>query len=195
MKEQTLVLLKPETIERGICGEIITRFERLGLKIVAMKMIKPTLETAKNHYPYTKEWALSNGMKIVKSLEALGLPVNQSPEELSKKVNEKLINYFVKHPTPLIAMVIEGHGAIAIVRKLAGSTNPCKAEPGTIRGDFSHDSYDLADKMNRPATSVIHASDSRENAYNEIRVWFRTEEIYSYSNLHDKLTYFWTKLE
>jgi nucleoside-diphosphate kinase len=101
----------------------------------------------------------------------------------------------MKDPTPVIAIVLEGHMVIEIVRKMAGSTNPLKAAPGTIRGDFSQDSYVLSDYFKRPTANVIHASDSPETAKREINVWFKPEELISYSNLHDKLSYFWNTLQ
>ncbi len=156
--ERTLVLLKSDAVERGLVGEIIKRFENVGLKIIAMKLVKPTRELAKKHY------------KV----------------HVDKPFYPGLEQYLTSGP--VIAMVLEGVNAIAVVRKLIGSTEPHKAQPGTIRGDFAHVTFSHADESGKAVKNLIHASDSVESAEYEISVWFDPQEIVEYELVHEKHT-------
>lgn len=159
--EKTLVLLKPDSVERGLIGKIISRFENVGFRIIAMKMIAPTAEITEQHYADVAE---RHGDKIFK----------QNVDFLSSG--------------PVVAMVIEGVSAIENVRKMAGTTEPKSSPPGTIRGDFSHMNYGYADEKGHVAKNVIHASSSKEDAEREIKLWFKPEEIAEYQNVHEKHT-------
>ena len=145
-KERTLVILKPDAVQRGLVGEIISRFEKRGLKIVAMKMVKVSRELAEEHYKIHR----------------------------GKPFFEPTVNYITS--SPVVAMVIEGRNAIEVVRKMMGSTDPQKAEPGTIRGDY-------ALYIGR---NIIHGSDSRENAEFEINLWFKEDEIFDYKRIDEE---------
>jgi nucleoside-diphosphate kinase len=158
--ERTLVLIKPDGVERGIAGQIITRFEQAGLKIVGLKLKIVDSEFAKKHY--TEDIAKRRG------------------EHVRKNMVDMLSS------GPVIAMVLEGIEAIALVRKMVGSTEPKSAEPGTIRGDFAHVSYAYSDAKNIGVKNVIHASSSAEDANNEIALWFAETDLYNYQSVHDK---------
>jgi len=162
--QQTLVLFKPDTVQRGFVGEILSRFERVGLKIVATKMIAPDEAHYYKHY-----------------------------EDIGKMVTrrgEQAFNVTLKMMTegPVIAMVFEGVEAVALVRKLVGPTEPKSAQPGTIRGDYSHMSFGYADTAEKGIPNLIHASGDEEEAAQEIAHWFGDAEIYHYESAHEKFT-------
>lgn len=158
MVEQTLVLLKPDALARGLVGRIIQRFEDVGLKIVASKMVVIDEEFASKHYFDVRE---RHGDMVFKSLSA----------------------YLTA--SPVMALVLEGVVAISVVRKLVGSTFPNEANPGTIRGDFAHISKDYANKNEKRVSNLVHASSSKEDAKYEIDLWFGKDEIHSYSAVHE----------
>jgi len=173
MIERTLVILKPDVTARGISGEIISRFERIGLKIVAMKMIKAPLNLAKIHYQKDDDWIIKVGKKLIanQNLDS----EKEDPLIHGKKICESLAHDLTLYP--VIAIVLEGHNTIRLVRKLIGDQSPETSPPGTIRGDYSQDTYVLANASNRPIINLIHASDSKEAAEKEINLWFKEEEI------------------
>ena len=162
--QKTLVLFKPDTVQRGLVGEILTRFERVGLKVVATKMIAPN----KDHY--------------YKHYEEIGQMITRRGETAFDVTLEMMVQ------GPVIAMVFEGVEAVALVRKLVGPTEPKSAQPGTIRGDFSHMSFGYADDAKKGIPNLIHASGDEEEAGKEIAHWFNEEEIYTYEALHEKFT-------
>lgn len=149
--ERTLVLLKPDAVDRGLTGEIIQRFERVGLKIAGMKMIQPDEQTVKKHY--TEDLAQRRG----------------------QHVRDMMISMLVSGP--VIALCLEGVEAVELVRKLVGATEPKAAAPGTIRGDYSHVSFKHADSKKVGINNLIHASSSVEEAQQEISVWFNESEL------------------
>ena len=160
--QRTLVLLKPDALHRGIVGDIIHRFERVGAKMVGLKMLVSEKDTAMKHYT----------------------------EDLAKRRGEKVRNIMIEMITsgPIIAIVYEGVEIIDIVRKLVGATEPKASAPGTIRGDFSHVSFGYADAKQIPVMNLIHASTSPEEAETEIAVWFKTEELVSHKPGYTKYT-------
>jgi nucleoside-diphosphate kinase len=162
--QKSLVVFKPDTIQRGLVGEVLTRFERVGLKIVATKMIAPTKEHYYKHY------------------EEIGQMVTRRGEQAFNVTLEMMIQ------GPVIAMVFEGVEAIALIRKLVGPTEPKSALPGTIRGDFSHMSFGYADDAGKGIPNLIHASGDEEEAEKEIAHWFTDDEIYQYETLNEKFT-------
>lgn len=162
--QQTLVLFKPDTVQRGLVGEILTRFERVGLKIVATKMIAPGKEHYHKHY------------------EEIGHMITRRGEHAF----DVTLNMMIQGP--VIAMVLEGIEAVALVRKLVGGTEPKSADPGTIRGDYSHMSFGYADTKDKGIPNLIHASGDAEEAEKEIGHWFSDEELYDYEALHEKFT-------
>jgi len=162
--EQTLVLFKPDTVQRGLVGEILTRFERVGLKIIGTKMIFPDKDHYYQHY------------------EGIGHMVTRRGEKAFDVTLQMMVG------GPVIAMVFEGVEAVALVRKLVGGTEPKSALPGTIRGDFSHMSFEYADNKDKGIPNLIHASGDPEEAEKEIGHWFSDDELYDYEVLNEKFT-------
>lgn len=191
-QERTLVLLKPDAVARGISGQIIARFERAGLKIVAMKMIHPTAEQAGGHYSGPDEWISGMGQKTLDSFEQFGMDVKEvlgteDPHKIGTMVRGWLIDYVSSGP--VIAMVLEGVHAITAVRRMIGFTIPARAEPGTIRGDYSIDSNTLSSLETRSTKNLIHASGNPEEAVQEIAYWFSDGEIVSYSRADESVMF------
>ncbi|NCU38010.1 nucleoside-diphosphate kinase [Candidatus Saccharibacteria bacterium] len=162
--EKTLVVFKPDAIQRGIVGEILTRFERVGLKVVATKMIAPTKEHYYKHY------------------EEIGKMITRRGKDKFDITLEMMVQ------GPVIAMVLEGVEAVQLVRKLVGTTEPKSALPGTIRGDFSHMSFGYADGEGKGIPNLIHSSGDEQEAEQEIAHWFSDEELYDYDVLNEKFT-------
>lgn len=187
MIERTLVLIKPDAVLRGFVGEIIHRFERTGLKYIGMKMVYADKELAGKHYKDDEEWYKAVGEKAIRSAEKGGIKLTDSPRDIGVRVRSFLIEYVTM--APMIALAIEGHRAVEVVRKLVGTTNPIESPPGTIRGDFTIDSYDLADASKRPIQNIIHASDSKENGEEEVKLWFKPEELHVWKRVSEDLIY------
>jgi len=182
--ERTLVLIKPDGILRGIVGEIIQRFEKVGMKIVAIKMIRAQREILEKHYFKDEKWLKDKGELYKKKLN---LPSDTDPIKVGGGIVESLIEDM--QISPIIAMVLEGHNAVHTVKKLTGPTNIDEAPPGTIRGDFSHDTFELANKSNRPNLTIIHTTDNKDDAPKEIEFWFSSEEINSYTKPEESVHY------
>uniref|UniRef100_A0A7C4TKB8 nucleoside-diphosphate kinase n=1 Tax=candidate division WWE3 bacterium TaxID=2053526 RepID=A0A7C4TKB8_UNCKA len=190
MREKSLVLMKPDTVKRGIVGEILHRFERAGLKIVGAKLVRPDENLAFNHYPSSDEWKRAVGMRTVDDCEKYGIDLEKNmgtkdPIEIGEKVKQWNMEYLMSGP--VLALVFEGAHAVERVRSLVGATVPVNALVGTIRGDFSLDSAIAANRKGRSIYNLIHASGSLEEAILEIDLWFRPEEIMDYENLNDQI--------
>ena len=175
MIEKTLVLIKPDAFKRCLTGEIIARFERVGLKLEKMKLIKPTKEILERHYLDDEEWLKSIGEKTIKTYQKYNLNLiddlgTDDGLEIGTTIRKWLIQYVTSGP--VVAIVISGNHAIEVVRKLVGNTVPIFAELGTIRGDYSIDSPDLADKEKRSIQNLVHASGNKQEAKKEIALWF-----------------------
>lgn len=184
MIERTLVLIKPDGVQRALIGRIIQRFEDVGLKIAGMKMVWIDEAFAEKHYPLDEEWAKAAYEKTKASYEKSGKALKYTNYlELGKDVQSKNINFLCEGP--VLAIVLEGVHSIELVRKMIGSTEPKQALPGTIRGDFSHTSYLYSDKKGTAAKNLIHASSDHIAAEKEINLWFKPEELHSYKNVHD----------
>ena len=180
-KERTLILIKPDAMQRGLAGKIISRFEDTGLKVIAIRMIWADEALAKSHYPLDMEWAANvfSKTKAVYDKENKKMEY-KNPEEMGKTIQSWLIKFLKEGP--IIAFILEGPHAIELARKILGSTEPRQALPGTIRGDFiSIESYATADTSKRVIKNLVHASDSKDNAEKEIAVWFKQSEIHPYS--------------
>ncbi len=158
MIERTLVLVKPDGVQRGLTGEILKRFENVGLKIVGLKMTWINEMFAEKHYSDIKA---RHGQKV---FDALMEMITMGP---------------------VVAVVLEGIDAVEVVRKLCGTTEPKSAMPGTIRGDYAHVSIAYSDEVNQAVRNVVHASGNRDEAKNEIALWFIPEELHNYSNVND----------
>jgi nucleoside-diphosphate kinase len=185
--ERTLVILKPDTIQRGLIGEIISRFEKKGLKIVAMKMAWPDEKQAKDHYFWSDEEKEASGNRTIEAYTAKGLKITKSAKEYAEDVQRRLYSYL--QTGPVVVMVIEGAHAIEIVRKLVGHGNPLTADVGTIRADLTIDSYVLADDVDRAARNMVHASGNIGEAEREIKVWFEEEDLINYDLAIEKILY------
>jgi len=186
MVEKTLILLKHDSVFRGLVGKIISRFEDIGLKITAMKMILPNEDLAKNHYFLDEDWAKAVFDKTKASYEKdnKAFPY-KSHMDFGKQIQSWNVNFL--REGPIIALILEGPHAIEIVRKIVGSTEPKSSAPGTIRGDYSMmESYAVADQKNRVLRNLIHASDSVKSSDREIALWFKPSEIQSYNKDLDK---------
>ncbi|PIP29601.1 nucleoside-diphosphate kinase [Candidatus Kuenenbacteria bacterium CG23_combo_of_CG06-09_8_20_14_all_36_9] len=186
-QERTLVLIKPDGVQRSLIGEIIHRFERVGLKFLALKMIIPTKKQAENFYPSNEEWFLSVGNKTIKGYEAKGIKLDRSPLKQGKFVKKILVDFMTSGP--IVAIVLQGNEAVKIVRKLVGSTEPLSSDVGTIRGDFNIDSYTMADVDQRAVRNLVHASESVNEAERELKCWFKEEKILRYNLVQDKILY------
>lgn len=180
-KERTLFLIKPESVKRGIVGEILQRVERLGLEIVAAKLVKPSDELAANHYPTGDvAWMENIGKRTIDDCQKYGINLKESigtedPIEIGKLV--KVWNEDMLKSGPVFAFVLEGFNAIERLRSIVGNTVPVKANPGTIRGDYSLDSAISANIEKRAIRTVVHASGDADEAKREINLWFKPEEI------------------
>ncbi len=186
--ERTLVLLKPDTVQRNLIGEVISRFERAGLKIVALKFLNCTPEQALKHYVKNDAEYEALGNRSIAGMEKAGMDVAGVN---AREKGESIINSLVKFLTasPVVALVLEGHQAVKLTRKLVGSTEPLNSDVGTIRGDYTLDSYVMADADNRAIRNLVHASGNVEEAEYEIPVWFKPEEVIDYRNVRDAILY------
>ena len=189
--ERSLVLIKTDGVQRGLVGEIISRFEKTGLKLVAMKITLPSQELAEKHYPdWREEFLVGIGQKTLENYQELGINVKEQmktdePKKIGLIVRKWLIEYLTDGP--VVAMVWEGPSAVSLIRKICGHTLPLKADPGTIRGDFAFDSSALANLQNRAIKNLLHASGSKEEAEYEIPLWFTPEEIVTYQRVEEKV--------
>ncbi len=162
--EQTLIILKPDAVKRAVVGEILTRFERAGLKIVAFKMLKPDSKQFHEHYE-----------GISKMISRRGQPAFDSTLAMMQE-------------GPVILAVLEGVKAVSLVRKMVGDTEPEKAAPGTVRGDYAHMGFEHANKEGIGVPNVIHASGDAKEAQAEIKHWFNEQEIFDYEAVHEYYT-------
>lgn len=169
--ERTLVLIKPDGVERRIVGEIISRIERTGLKLIAVKMTLADDSILNEHYRLDENWALELMTKSLTAAEKEGREFPyKNHMEFGGAIQERLKSFMKEGP--IVAMVFEGVHSVEIVRKLVGHTEPRQAVPGTIRGDFVVDSYKLADGSDRAVRNLIHASSDVGEAEREIKLWF-----------------------
>lgn len=182
--EKTLVLFKPDAVQRGIVGEILSRFEKVGLKIVGLKMLDAKEEQLAKHYFKDEKWLEEKGKNLIKNK---GYSEDYEPKKAGQEIVDGLIKDMMI--SPIIAMVLQGHNAVKTVKRLAGPTNIDEASPGTIRGDYSHDTYELANLSNRPNLTIIHVTDDPSEAEKEINFWFDKNEIYSYEKPEERIHY------
>ncbi len=180
-EEKTLIVLKPDAVKRGLVGEILSRFEKAGLKIMSLKGLIISEEMALKHYGYNEEWFEKVGQKVREFYQKVGFDQGEEFNKLNNKEIGKLIQKWnVDYLTEgmVIAAILKGHKAVEIVRKIVGTTYPSEAFPGTIRGDYSVESPLSANLQQRAVRNLIHASGSIEEAELEIELWFKKEEIY-----------------
>ncbi len=191
--ERTFCMIKPDGVMRGLSGDIISRIERAGLKIVAMKMVVPTEAQVKAHYPVSDEvWVTRLGSKSLSSFENLNVTAEEILGTTDKKViGEDVVTNLIRFMTsgPVVCMVVEGVQSVAMMRKLAGATLPFMAEVGTIRGDYSVDSPAVANAQHRSIHNLFHASETLEEVEQEIGVWFKGETIHDYQLGNEQTLY------
>jgi nucleoside-diphosphate kinase len=190
-KERTFVILKPDTVQRGLVGEVIKRFERIGLKIVGMKMHMVNEESLWAHYNKDDAWYTKKGLAIIENKKKLNMIVDKEAIEYGKDIIRAMVHYMCC--SPVVSMVIEGNQAQAVVKRLVGSTEPTTSDSGTIRGDFALDSFFLCDvDGSRGMRNLIHCTDPAdgEGAYDrEVAIWFTPEEINSYRLVSEAMLY------
>lgn len=191
-QQKTLALVKPDGVKRGLIGEVIKRIERRGLKVIALKMVWAGQDHIHSHLPKSEEWVERLGNKTLKTFAEYGIDPTAAqgtsdPKEIGKMVKASLIEYLTSGP--VVAMVIQGIHAIDMVRKLAGHTLPVFAEMGTVRGDFSVDSPSVANIEKRAIHNIMHASETPEEADNEIGLWFTKDEIHEYKRAEEDIMF------
>lgn len=186
--DKTLVVLKPDAVQRSLIGEIIQRFERVGLKLVAIKMFVPDADFVEKHYTFDPEWRRKAGEKSIKGYLEKG-PVSPitDPVAAGEAILDSLKVYLTRGP--VVAMIWQGAHAVSIVRKLVGSTEPFSSDVGTIRGDYVHDSYEMSGGDGRSIRNLIHASGNEEEAAQEIPHWFSKNEIIDYRLAQEAVIY------
>jgi len=187
IKERSLVILKPDAIQRSLMGEIIKRIERTGLKFTAMKMTVLNEEILWKHYNKDDAWFEKKGANIAREMTEHGMTVDKPAIEYGKDILRHLINFMTSGP--VLAMIVEGNGATGIVTKLVGGTEPLTADIGTIRADYTLDSYALAGLDGRAVRNLVHCSESPEEAEREIALWFKENEILNYRLVQDAILY------
>lgn len=187
-KERTFVAVKPDGIQRSLIGEIITRLEKVGLKLVAMKMLVADEDHVEKFYTLDPNWRRVTGEKTIEGYKSKGLtPPIDDPLKITEIILQNLKKYMTSGP--VVAMVWEGAHAVKIVRKLVGGTEPLASDVGTIRGDYVLDSYQMSDEDNRSIRNLIHASGSVNEAEMEISHWFKPEEITNYRLVQEEILY------
>jgi len=187
-KERTLVIIKPDGVQRSLVGEIIRRFERVGLKLVALKFAVAEAEMVEQHYTLDPEWKRKVGEKSIESYKKKGqTPPTDDPIKIGDAVVERLKSYMTSGPVVLMAW--QGAHAVELVRKLVGGTEPRSSDVGTIRGDFVLDSYSMADTDDRAIRNLIHASGSVDEAKQELAHWFGDGDLVDYRLVQEGILY------
>ena len=186
--ERTLVIVKPDGVQRSLVGEVIKRFEQVGLKLIGMKMMIPSADKVEQHYTLDPNWRRVTGEKTIKSYKEKGMqPPSEDPLAITAVILENLKKYLTSGP--VVFVVLEGAHAVKVVRKLGGGTEPLTSDVGTIRGDYVLDSYQMADMDKRAVRNVIHMSGSPEEATAEIKHWFSDNELMDYRIIHEEILY------
>jgi len=187
-EEKTFVIIKPDGVQRSLIGEIIKRYEKIGLKLIGLKMGVTTADMIEKHYTIDPEWMRKTGEKTIANYKKKGAkPPSDDPIEITKIVLKNLKKYMTSGP--VIMMVWQGAHAVGIVRKITGTTEPLTSDVGTIRGDFVLDSYIMSDTDGRAVRNILHASGTVEEAEKEIALWFRKDELINYSIIQETILY------
>lgn len=186
-KERTFVIIKPDGVQRALIGNIISRFEKTGLKIAAMKFFIPEEKKCWEHYNKDEVWFEKKGSNIVKEREAVGMPIEKTALEYGQDIVKQLVDFMTSGP--VLAMVLEGNQAVGVVKKLVGGTEPLTSDVGTIRGDLTVDSYAIAGIDGRAVRNLIHCSDEPNEAEREIKIWFSEDEVVKYRLVSEQILY------
>ena len=187
MYEKSLVIIKPDGVQRSLVGEIIARFEKKGLKISGMKLALPTEDQVFAHYNKDEEWFQRKGDGVVEDRKAAGLPIEKEAIEYGRDIIGGIAKYMTAGP--VVMMVLEGHQATAVVTNHVGGTEPANADVGTIRGDFTIDSYALSAADDRAVRNVIHCSEDAEEGERETKIWFNEDELINYRIVQERILY------
>ncbi len=187
-EERTLVVIKPDGIERSLIGEIVKRYEQSGLKLVGLKMFVPTEELIEKHYLLDPEWPMKTGMKTIESYKSKG---QKSPSDDPLKISEVILRNLKRYMAkgPVIAMVWQGIHAAGVVKKITGSTEPLTSQMGTIRGDYTIDSYQISDVDDRAVRNLVHCSGNTKEAEQEVDLWFKPNELIDYRLINEEILY------
>ena len=185
--ERTLVIIKPDGVQRSLIGEIIARFERTGLKIIALKQCMATEDQCWRHYNKDEAWFLKKGTGVVEELTKQNIPITKEPVEYGKDIIQQLVTFMTSGP--VIPLVVEGNQSVAVIQKIVGTTEPLTSDVGTIRGDLTIDSYLLASVDQRAVRNLVHCSDKPEEAEREIQIWFKAEELLTYKLAQEQILY------
>ncbi|MES3005161.1 MAG: nucleoside-diphosphate kinase [Patescibacteria group bacterium] len=187
-KERTFVIIKPDAVQRSLVGEIIQRFERIGYKLVAAKFVVPTTEQCWRHYNKDEAWFASKGEAIVEKRKGKGLPIEKEAIEYGRDIIGGAVKYMVA--SPVMCMVWEGNQAVSVIKKIVGATEPMTSDVGTIRGDYSLDSYHLVETDDRGAVrNLVHCTDDPAEYEREVSIWFTPEEIVDYRHIQEAMLY------
>ncbi len=190
VKEKTVVIVKPDGVKRALVGQILSRFERAGLKLVAMKMVWVNQEMVGKHYADNEEYLRSVGTKTLENYEKYGIDAGEKlgtmdALEVGRLVRKWAMDYLANGP--IVAMILEAPHAVELVRKMIGHTFPQVAQPGTIRGDYAGDSTFVSNTLKRAVKNLIHASGTVEEAKFEMELWFHKDEIHEYERADEEL--------
>lgn len=187
-KERTFVIVKPDGVQRSLVGEIISRFEKVGYKLVAAKFTVPTEDQCWKHYNKDDDWFTKKGANIAGIRKSKGLPIEKEDIEYGKDIIRGAVKYMTCGP--VLCMVWEGNQAVAVIKKIVGGTEPLTSDVGTIRGDYSLDSYHLSDLDARGAVrNLIHCTDDPAEYEREAMIWFKPEEIVNYRHIQEAMLY------
>lgn len=185
--ERSFVMIKPDGVQRSLIGEIISRIERTGLKLVAMKFFIADEDRLWQHYNKDDIWFEEKGLRILKEREEKGLSVDKTAMEYGRDIVKQLVEFM--SCGPIVAMAFQGNHAVGIIKKIVGGTEPTTSDVGTIRGDLTVDSYSLAGVDGRAVRNLVHCSDKPEEAEREIDIWFDRSEIVKYRLLQEQVLY------
>ncbi len=180
-------MVKPDGVQRGLVGEVIKRYERTGLKLVGLKLCLADEKKLWEHYGKDDVWFLKKGTKIMEDKKANNLPVTKEAIEYGKDIIGQLVKFMTSGP--VIQMVWEGNQAAAVVVKITGTTEPATSDVGTIRGDLTIDSYNIAAVDDRAVRNLIHCSESAEEGKREIAIWFTEAEMTGYRLVGEQILY------
>jgi nucleoside-diphosphate kinase len=186
-KERTLVILKPDAVQRGLVGDIIKRFEQTGLKLVGLKFIMASEDLCWQHYQKDDIWYQEKGAMTVKNRQNKGLPIEKEAIEYGKDIIEQLVKFMTAGP--VVPIVFEGNQAVRIVKKITGGTEPATSDVGTIRGDYTIDSYEISNVDGRAVRNLVHCTGESDEAQREIDLWFKPEELIDYNVFNEKILY------
>jgi nucleoside-diphosphate kinase len=186
-KERTFVILKPDAIQRSLIGETMKRFEATGLKLVAMKLVMANEDVLWKHYNKDEAWFQKKGEMAVKNRQDMGMLVEKEAIEYGRDIIKALVKFM--SCGPVVQMIWEGNKAVDVIKKLVGGTEPTTSDVGTIRGDLTLDSYELANLDERAVRNLVHCSDEPEEAKREISLWFKEDEMLNYRLVAESILY------